>query len=77
MPFHFFYTTHMINFLRNLATDLQSIIPDISEKDEISNMFNCHVYIVNFFFGLISVLTENTVSSSYEEKIEERYHKCI
>jgi len=43
-------------------------IPDISEKDELSNMFNCYVYIVNVFFGLISVLTENTVTSSYEEK---------
>jgi hypothetical protein len=58
----------MINFLCNLATDLQSIILDISEKDELSNMFNYYVYIVNFFFGLISVLTENTVSSSYEDK---------
>jgi hypothetical protein len=58
----------MINPLRNLATDLQSIIPDVSEKDELSNMSNYYVYIFNFFFGLISVLTENTVSSSYEEK---------
>jgi hypothetical protein len=37
-------------------------------KDESSNMLNYYVYIVNFFFGLISILTENTDISSYEEK---------
>jgi hypothetical protein len=31
-------------------------------------MLNYCVYIVNCFFGLISVLTEKTVSSGFEEK---------
>ena len=55
--FSTFYTaTHVISFLRNLARELQSIIPDISEKDELSSMLSYYTYIVNFFFGLISVL---------------------
>jgi len=50
------------------AVRLLASRPDVTEKHELLNMLNYYVYIVNFFFGIISVLTENTVTFSYKEK---------